>query len=67
MGIKTEARRPHSVLDTYHVGSRFFVSGLGAYEGLLRITNQETVVRGTYINKSDLGWQYSEERGDRRT
>jgi len=28
-----------------------FIAGVGAYEGLLRITNQETVIRNSYILK----------------
>ena len=31
-----------------------FVSGIGAYKAMLEITNQVTVVKDTYIKKSDL-------------
>jgi len=53
MGIKQKLE-DHIVFWTLAMLVVGFVSGVGAYEGLLRITNQEPVVRDSYINKSDL-------------
>lgn len=31
-----------------------FIAGIGSYSGMLKMTNQDTVIKGTYILKSEL-------------
>ena len=53
MSIKDKIEN-HIVVWTFVVLVSGFSSGIATYEGLLYITNQETIVRDTYVRKSDL-------------
>lgn len=53
MGIK-KILEENVVIWTLTMLATGFIAGIAAYEAILRITNQETIIRGTYVKKSNL-------------